>query len=109
MPEYTVVAALAIVAVVVLEVVVLRTGLFRTRSYWVNMAITLFFMILFQAWLTKLSAPVFLYDRDMISGIRFPFDIPIEDYGMGFALVTFTLLLWERDEASETPGTLEQR
>jgi lycopene cyclase domain-containing protein len=30
------------------------------------------------------------------TGIRFPFDIPVEDFLFGFALVTAVLLLWER-------------
>jgi hypothetical protein len=29
-------------------------------------------------------------------GIRVPWDIPIEDYGFGFAMVTLTLLVWRR-------------
>jgi hypothetical protein len=29
-------------------------------------------------------------------GVRFPWDIPIEDFGFGFAMVTLTILLWRR-------------
>jgi hypothetical protein len=29
-------------------------------------------------------------------GIRFPFDIPVEDFLFGWAMVTAVLLLWER-------------
>lgn len=90
--------AVAVVAVVLLELVVLRTGLFRTRSYWVTMAIVVFFQSLVDGWLTKLSAPIVIYARSEHLGLRFPFDIPVEDFGFGFALVTLTLLLWERDE-----------
>jgi membrane protein implicated in regulation of membrane protease activity len=29
-------------------------------------------------------------------GLRVPWDIPIEDFGFGFAMVTLTILLWRR-------------
>ena len=45
-------------------------------------------------WLTTRSAPIVVYDDRQTSGIRFPFDIPIEDFLFGFALVTAVLLLW---------------
>ena len=51
-------------------------------------------------WLTKRSAPVVIYNQRHTSGVRFPFDIPIEDFLFGFALVTAVLLLWERQRAS---------
>lgn len=31
----------------------------------------------------------------MFLGIRFPFDIPIEDFGFGFAMITAVLMLWQ--------------
>ena len=96
MREYTVLAVLAVVAVVALEVGWLRTGLFRRRSYWVAMAIVFFFQVLVDGWLTKLSAPIVRYHPKEFSGWRFPFDIPVEDFAYGFALITLTLLLWER-------------
>ena len=49
-----------------------------------------------RGWLTKLSAPIVVYDDRQTAGIRFPFDIPVEDFLFGFALVTAVLLLWER-------------
>jgi lycopene cyclase domain-containing protein len=60
------------------------------------MAIILFFMVLVDGWLTKLSAPIVLYNPDEFSGIRVPWDIPVEDYLFGFALVTLVMLLWDR-------------
>ena len=54
------------------------------------------FQVLVDGWLTKLSDPIVVYDNRQITGIRFPFDIPIEDFLFGFALVTAVLLLWER-------------
>jgi lycopene cyclase domain-containing protein len=93
---YAVPAIVAALAVGVLELTVLRTGLFRRPAYWLSMLIVIGFQILVDGWLTKLSAPVVVYDNRQTSGIRFPLDIPIEDFFFGFALVTAVLLLWER-------------
>jgi lycopene cyclase domain-containing protein len=93
---YTAPSVLAALAVGVLEFAVLRTGLFRRPAYWLSMLIVIGFQILVDGWLTKLSAPVVVYDDRQTIGIRFPFDIPIEDFLFGFALVTAVLLLWER-------------
>ena len=93
---YTLPAAIAVLAVSVLELAVLRTGLFRKAEYWISMLIVLGFQILVDGWLTKLSAPIVIYHDRHTSGIRFPFDIPVEDFLFGFALVTAALLLWER-------------
>jgi lycopene cyclase domain-containing protein len=93
---YTVPAVIAALAVGALEVTKLRTGLFRRSAYWLSMLIVIGFQILVDGWLTKLSAPIVVYDNRQTSGIRFPFDIPIEDFLFGFALVTAVLLLWER-------------
>jgi lycopene cyclase domain-containing protein len=93
---YTVPAIVAALAVGALELTVLRTGLFRRPAYWLSMLIVIGFQILVDGWLTKLSAPIVVYDNRQTSGIRFPLDIPIEDFLFGFALVTAVLLLWER-------------
>jgi len=94
--EYTAAATVAAVAVVAAERWWFRTGLLRTRSYLATMAIVFAFMVLVDGWLTKLSAPIVRYDDDRTLGIRFPWDIPVEDYLFGFALLTLVLLLWER-------------
>jgi lycopene cyclase domain-containing protein len=93
---YTLPAVIAVVAVCAWEVGVLRTGLFRRGAYWISMVIVLGFQVLVDGWLTKLSAPVVRYGDRHTTGIRFPFDIPVEDFLFGFALVTAVLLLWER-------------
>ena len=96
MPEYTIAAVVAAAAVVVLELGVLRTGLFAKPGYWLSMAIVFGFQVAVDGWLTKLSAPIVLYNPDEFSGIRFPWDIPIEDFLFGFALLTLVMLLWDR-------------
>ncbi|MCA2240773.1 MULTISPECIES: lycopene cyclase domain-containing protein [Mycobacterium] len=96
---YTLPATLAVFAVCALELAVLRTGLFRRPAYWLSMLIVLGFQIPVDGWLTKLSSPIVIYDDRQLSGVRFPFDIPVEDFLFGFALVTAVLLLWERQRA----------
>ena len=93
---YTLPAIVAVLAVCALELGVLRTGLFRRSAYWISMVIVLGFQIIVDGWLTKLSAPIVVYDERQTTGIRFPFDIPIEDFLFGWALVTAVLVLWER-------------
>ncbi|MBW0019612.1 MAG: lycopene cyclase domain-containing protein [Mycobacterium sp.] len=96
---YTVPAILAVLAVCAVELGFLHTGLFRRGAYWLSMLIVLGFQIPVDGWLTKLSSPVVRYDAHQISGLRFPFDIPIEDFLFGFALVTAVLLRWEQQRA----------
>ena len=98
---YTVPAVLAVLAVCAWELRFLRTGLFRRPAYWIAMAIVLAFQVPVDGWLTKLTAPLVLYNADHITGLRAPWDIPIEDFLFGFALVTAVLLRWERLRAPE--------
>lgn len=95
MREYTIAAVVAVAAVVVLEVRFLHTGLLRSRAYWIAMAICYGFMIAVNGWLTKLSAPIVVYDERRTTGWRAPSDIPVEDYLFGYALLTLTMLLWD--------------
>jgi lycopene cyclase domain-containing protein len=97
---YTLPAVVAVLVVCALEFALLHTGLFRRAAYWLSMVIVLGFQIPVDGWLTKHSAPIVLYNERQTSGVRFPFDIPVEDFLFGFALVTAVLLLWERQRAS---------
>ena len=101
---YTLPAVVAVLAVCALELVVLRTGLFRRPAYWISMAIVLGFQVIVDGWLTKLSAPIVIYDEQHTTGIRFPLDIPVEDFLFGWALVTAVLLLWERMRLRDRDG-----
>jgi lycopene cyclase domain-containing protein len=98
---YTVPALLSVPAVVALERWWLRTGLFRRPAYWVTMLIVFGFQVIVDGRLTTLSSPVVVYDPGAISGWRFPFDIPVEDFLFGFTLVTATLLAWEHRRPDE--------
>lgn len=108
---YTLPAAIAVLAVCLAETVVLRTGLFRRPAYWLSMTIVLGFQIPVDGWLTKLHAPIVIYNDRHISGVRFPLDIPIEDFLFGFALVTAALLGWEqrRHRRADRERTPESR
>jgi lycopene cyclase domain-containing protein len=94
--EYTIGSVVAAAAVVGVELFWFRTGIFRKVTFWISYAIILFFQVLVDGWLTKLSAPIVVYNADENSGLRFPWDIPVEDYLFGFALIVLTILLWER-------------
>ncbi len=98
---YTLPAVLAVIAVCALEFGLLHTGLFRRPAYWISMVIVFAFQSPVDGWLTKLSAPIVIYDGGHASGVRFPFDIPVEDFLFGFALVTAVLLLWERQRRGD--------
>lgn len=95
-PLYPLLAAIVAVAVVGLELAWLRTGLFGDRSYWIAMAIVFAFMVPVDGWMSKTSDPIVHYDPAVLSGVRFPWDIPIEEFVYAFALLTSTMLLWER-------------
>lgn len=106
MPEYTLLTVVAVVAVLLLELLWLRSGIFRTLRYWLSLAVVVFFQVLVDGWLTRLSAPVVLYSPQHHSGLRLPWDIPVEDFGFGWAMVTLTILLWVRagrTRAAEAP------
>jgi lycopene cyclase domain-containing protein len=102
---YSLPAIVAVVGVFAFEFAVLRTGLFRRPAYWISMVIVVGFQIPTDGWLTKLSAPIVIYDDRHTSGLRFPFDIPVEDFLFGFALVTAVLLLWERQRVRQHART----
>lgn len=98
--EYTAAAIAAPMAVVAGELLVLRTGLLREARYWMTVAIALAFQVPVDGYLTRGGQPIVFYNDAATSGIRFPWNIPIEDFGFGFALVTLTLLVWRRHARS---------
>ena len=94
MPEYTVATAVAVVAIVVVELRWTRTGIFGSAQYWLAMGIVIAFQVVVDGVLTRLPDPIVGYDPEQASGVRFPLDIPVEDFGFGFALVTAAILAW---------------
>lgn len=95
-PIYPTLALLAAVAVVLAEWFVFRSGLFRQAAYWISMAIVYAFMVPVDGWLTKLSAPIVVYEDADTSGLRPVWDILAEEFAYAFALVTLVMLVWDR-------------
>lgn len=112
MLEYTIPALVACVVVVLVELLWARTRIFATLKYWLAMAIVFAFQVLVDGWLTKLSDPIVLYAPEHMLGIRFPWDIPVEDFAFGFAMVTATIIGWEvagrRSQAADATTFPEQ-
>lgn len=104
-PEYTVLTVVAVVAVVLVELVWLRTGIFTSLQYWCSMLLVFAFQVPVDGWLTKLSNPIVIYNPDQFLQLRAPWDIPIEDFGFGFAMTTLAILLWRRHLARHRPNT----
>jgi lycopene cyclase domain-containing protein len=103
-PLYPTLSILAAGTVVALERYWWQTGLFRQKAYWLALTIVIAFMVPIDGWMSKLSDPIVIYDPDQLSGIRFPWDIPIEEFVYAFAVVTLAMLLWDRAaEREERP------
>ena len=100
MGEYTILALVSVPVVVATEAVWLRTGILRRGAYWLTMAVVFGFQCLVDGWLTKLRAPIVEYRAGHLSGVRFPWDIPVEDFLFGFSLITLVLALWVRAGAA---------
>lgn len=99
MAEFTLTASIACLATIG-YLVACQRPLLRSPVLWISYAIILFFEALMDGWLTKLSAPIIVYEASAISGIRFPFDIPVEDFLFGFPLVMLPVVLWLRSGRS---------
>ena len=100
MPIYPVLGVSAAIVVVALELFHFRSGIFRRRAYWISMVIVVGFMIAVDGWLTKLSAPIVIYNDANTSGVRPVWDILVEEYAYSFALLTMVILLWDRSTPS---------
>ena len=94
-PAYPGLSVLAAVGVVVLELRWLRTGVFRQLAYWLAMLIVFAFQIPVDGWMTKLSDPIVIYNPEVLSGWRFPLDIPTEEFVYAWAMITMAIVLWE--------------
>lgn len=104
MGEYTRLTLAAIAGVVALELLFWRTGIWRTARFWLAMGIGLGFQIPVDGWLTRAGAQIVSYRDSVICGIRWPWNIPIEDFGFGFALLSFSILSWAKLAAPKRDG-----
>ncbi len=96
MGEYTLACVVAVSAVLVADLWLVGTRLVTTLQFWLTMAICWGFQVLVDGWLTKLSNPIVIYNPHHFSGLRWPWNIPVEDFAFGFALMTLALMLWRR-------------
>jgi len=96
MAIYPLLAIAAALAVIILELTVFRSGIFASRAYWLSMVVVFGFMVAVDGWLTKLSAPIVIYDDADTTGIRPIWNILIEEYAYAFALLTLVILVWDR-------------
>lgn len=106
---YTLTALVSVVVVLAVELLWLRTGILRTLRYWLAMGIVMGFQVPVDGWLTKLSDPLVLYNEEHMTGVRAPWDIPVEDFAFGFGMVTLAMVLWvhaaQREERRTGAGT----
>jgi lycopene cyclase domain-containing protein len=79
------------------------TRVFVRAQFWASMLIVFAFQVLVDGWLTKLSAPIVLYAPEHHLGLRWPWDVPVEDYLFGFAMVGSVIILWERAKQRRAP------
>ena len=104
-PAYPGFSLLAVAVVVAVELAWLRTGVFRQPAYWLAMLVVFAFQVPVDGWMTKLSDPIVIYNPDALSGVRFPLDIPTEEFVYAFAMVTLAIVLWLRaGQGSEEAG-----
>jgi len=91
MKEYTLFAIGSAIAAVFLDHL-LGSRVTARRSFWVAIAIMIFFKIPSNGYLTW--RPIVIYNPEYFLGIRLG-TIPVEDFFYGFGLITLTLVLWE--------------
>ncbi len=91
MKEYTILALVSALASVVLDRI-LGTRVVTKKTFWIAMAIMMFFKIPFNGYLTW--RPVVLYNPVYFLNVRLG-TIPVEDFFYGFGLITSAIVLWE--------------
>jgi lycopene cyclase domain-containing protein len=100
MTSYTVTATIAAAIAILVDLAILRTGLVRTRTWWMAYGIIVFFQLITNGWLT--GRGIVRYNGNAIIGsgrIVFLGDgriayAPVEDLAFGFALVLTSCAAW---------------
>ena len=98
---YTVLAVLAVVAVLTIDLGARRSRLTCRREFWIAYAIVVFFQLITNGWLT--GRGIVRYDPNTVLGGARPVLLgagrviyaPVEDLLFGFALVLWTSLCWD--------------
>ena len=104
--NYTITAAVAVVAALLYDVTLAGTRLVARRAFWTAYAIVVGFQLLVNGVLTGLR--IVRYDKHRIIGWRIVY-APVEDLAFGFAMVLVTLVTWvwlgrRRPEGSDETG-----
>jgi len=91
MKEYTLVAMVSVLFVVLLDRL-LRTRLTGRAEFWIFIGVMFGFKLVFNGYLTW--RPIVLYGEQFFLNVRLG-TIPLEDFLFGFSMITLTVVLWE--------------
>ncbi len=95
-PEFPVITLGLLAGLAFIETGRWHTGVFRKRTCWLAVLISLAVVGLVNAWLTKASAPIVIFSRDELTGFRPIANIPIEVFVFHFVLLTLVMMSWLR-------------
>jgi len=91
MMEYTILASVSVILVIILDFV-LRTRLILNKKFWVFWIVMFILIFIVNGYLTW--RPIVIYGDEFYLHIRL-FTIPIEDFLFGFSLITSNIIIWE--------------
>lgn len=91
MKEYTILAVISVIAAVILDRAS-KTGVLKKGVFYLFLAVTLFFKLLVNGYLT--ASPIVKYNPAFFMGLRIT-TIPLEDFLFGFSMVTMSIVFWE--------------
>jgi lycopene cyclase domain-containing protein len=91
MKEYTVLAAISVLAVIWLDNI-LKTGLLRNKLFYLFLLVIAGFKFLVNGFLTGKN--IVVYNPKYFLGFRLG-TIPVEDFLFGFSMVTAAVIFWE--------------
>ena len=90
MKEYTLIAALSVLLIIIIDH---KSGvcILRQKLYYVFFAVIIGFKLLVNGYLTR---HIVMYNSQFFMGIRIG-TIPLEDFLFGFSMVTLSIVCWE--------------
>jgi len=91
MMEYTILASVSVILVIILDFV-LRTRLILNKKFWVFWIVMFILIFIVNGYLTW--RPIVIYGDEFYLHIRL-FTIPVEDFLFGFSLITSNIIIWE--------------
>ena len=91
MKEYTILAVISVITVVILDRIS-RVGILRRKGFYFFILVILFFKLLVNGYLT--STGIVGYNPEFFLGWRIR-SIPLEDFLFGFSMVTMSIIFWE--------------